>query len=916
MSERSTPIVPHVLYIAEQSKPWRLAAYERLRAHYHTPTTVALEFGTIDFTVKPQTGRKHVTKQQTKVYCLADVAAWERVQATHAALQEALDALADTLRKLGSYAKRLEEAGGLKRAPNPLSPTVVFATDPDDPEGGGYYYSQLVPSVARDEVSSHTPKMLHITRNGKPWSTSHQRNHFVCPDDMAWERLGALHSAAQERAKQWEALLRELGTYRDALADGRYRRLTSLDAVVRKRGDGLYEAVLPDGRVAPARVSSQGAKDAAGAMLMMDRSRSSVAPAQRFPELTGPHFYAHHRNESRNVLMHIWRSEPSKSAKIRFVSVCGMAMQHEEPRRIPDLTKPALELCGQCRQGYTTTHQEEPVKTTTSAHAGVWHNLPPLLSKWTWDGVQTNPAYPPTARLRSPDGYQTAEYERSNHAIAEALRYVHSKATAIAVPAAVVGDVMMGATEAREALQMMRGDLEQIDASLSSFRQRALDFADRQGWKALGYGGALEAINAELGTQYSKSYLSRLLGAGRIERILELPIGNSVPEGALRPLGQLDTPEQQRQAWQQATTAAGGTPKVQHVQQAVEAIKPKPASEPIPPPPLPTDLQSAGLYLVADGGNYRIRGTVGPLASWQSSAQANINGVINEARDRIDELRIAEARKLLIEAPKWTEGEQIRLYQDAYALARQLRDLAKREALFAEIDAAVDASGGKRATAAPAPEQLPTITLSTDSGLVEIQPVRLISPLALHRSIGKTASRCDWTISHRPTGLFVAGFAKQESAEAALVELGTLEWALGQDTMPPVALAEQVRAILARYDDEIQFGRKPAAPSLTSPAPAPPAPPPAADDLKAQARARFEPLLRTGFARLQAETIVLRLIAMGVCDRDQRDQVALMPLHQLHDLLIGRLFAQSWSSDPAPLLALLKIEALEREATS
>ncbi len=64
--------------------------------------------------------------------------------------------------------------------------------------------------------------MLHIERNGEPWSTSHQRDHFVCPADADWERILALVELAAARAKDWEQLLRELGTYQTALADGRY----------------------------------------------------------------------------------------------------------------------------------------------------------------------------------------------------------------------------------------------------------------------------------------------------------------------------------------------------------------------------------------------------------------------------------------------------------------------------------------------------------------------------------------------------------------------------------------------------------------------------------------------------------------------------------------------------------------------
>src|SRR6185436_12664817 len=127
-----------------------------------------------------QTGRKHVTKQQTHVYCLPDVAAWERVQATRVALQEAIDALADGLRALGSYAKRLEEAGGIKQAPNPLYPTVISAPHPDETDEG-YYISRLVPRVERKPISSHTPKMLRGPSTLGPFEhTFSQGDTFVC----------------------------------------------------------------------------------------------------------------------------------------------------------------------------------------------------------------------------------------------------------------------------------------------------------------------------------------------------------------------------------------------------------------------------------------------------------------------------------------------------------------------------------------------------------------------------------------------------------------------------------------------------------------------------------------------------------------------------------------------------------------
>lgn len=352
MSEKHPSIVPHVLYVAEQRHPWRLAPYERLVVRYHTSTTVSMMFGTVDGVVRPQASKKGVTKQQYHVWCLVNDRAWERAQAVRAALQHALDALADELRHLGRYADRLAEAGGVKQATNPLTPTVISVDDPDGP--AGYFVSRPVPRIDRRRVNSHTPKMLRCQSSYNPnIETPHnQSDHFVCPDDAAWERIEALHQAAEEAAGEWERLKRELGTYQAALADGRYRRLTAADAHVYQRGDGQYQAVLPDGGRATATTAAN-AREAIGATLEAD-------PAP---------------------------------------------------------------------------NMEEPM-TTTTAHTGIWHNLPPLLAGWQWDGQQTSSAYPPIAKLRAPDGWMTSEYEQSNHAIAEALRHVHSQPPIEEEPAA------------------------------------------------------------------------------------------------------------------------------------------------------------------------------------------------------------------------------------------------------------------------------------------------------------------------------------------------------------------------------------------------------------------------------------------------------------------------------------------------
>lgn len=224
MANHTPPIVPHVLYVADQNRPWQLAPIERLATRYHTPTTVAVEFGTIDYTVQPQNGKSGVTKQQHHVWCLPNDAAWERVQACRQDYQQALDRFADELRRLGGYAKRLEERGGPKRAPNPLCPTVIAVDDPDSTDTH-YFISNPVPRIQRAEISDHTPKMLHITRDAETWSTTHQRDHVVCPNDDAWRVVQARQRVAQDAADAWKTLLLQLGTYQRALGDGRYATL-------------------------------------------------------------------------------------------------------------------------------------------------------------------------------------------------------------------------------------------------------------------------------------------------------------------------------------------------------------------------------------------------------------------------------------------------------------------------------------------------------------------------------------------------------------------------------------------------------------------------------------------------------------------------------------------------------------------
>jgi hypothetical protein len=477
-----------------------------------------------------------ITKHQHQVYCIPDDDAWGRVIFTQSALQTDLNALADGLRSLGSYASRLAKAGGMKSAPNPLCATVIRAPDPDTADEGYWFTNQLVPRIERAGIRGHTPKMLRDARYSDG-SVFAQRDHFVCPDDAAWEKIAALIAAAEDRARAWEALLKELGTYSEALGDGRYTR---------------KEAFMQTTTLI---------------------ARPGVRPASS------------------------WGATDLDSAFVGQLESKGYHWEHA--KQTPD---------------------------------GRWHHV--ISSR-------------NTALLRNDQVLMRRERLEALLAPVAALTTTEQPITAVP---------MMDAAEARETLDAMRGDLGQIELSLSSFRRRALDFADRQGWKAMGYAGALEAINAELGAQYSKSYLSRLLGAARIEKILELPIGNSVPETQLRPLASLDTPDQQRQAWQAATAATNGKPTTGAVQQAVQAIKP--ARPNAPAGWVWRDNNS--LRCIADG---RIVGPYARLADVVSAAE-------QMDRERADQQHLAAVEQIIKTLDQWADSERPARIQEAYGHAR------------------------------------------------------------------------------------------------------------------------------------------------------------------------------------------------------------------------------------------------------
>jgi hypothetical protein len=179
------------------------------------------------------------TTNQSNVICLPSDDAYDQALAAHANLQDALSALESALRELGSYPDKLAQASPGES--NPLTPTVISIDDPDLPRS--YTLTPMeVPTVSRCAIQRHTAKMLELEEGyGRVFQTS---GYFICPGNADWERIKALHDRATAAAAAWESLISQFGTYRDALADGRYAQpQATLPNSWRLEGHGIIAGV-------------------------------------------------------------------------------------------------------------------------------------------------------------------------------------------------------------------------------------------------------------------------------------------------------------------------------------------------------------------------------------------------------------------------------------------------------------------------------------------------------------------------------------------------------------------------------------------------------------------------------------------------------------------------------------------------
>lgn len=151
----------------------------------------------------------------------------------------------------------------------------------------------------------------------------------------------------------------------------------------------------------------------------------------------------------------------------------------------------------------------------------------------------------------------------------------------MASPPAEIQALPMSAAEARQAVEAIKGHINEA-------RRLIYDLRQREGWKALGYDSWRECVAAEF--EQSQAYLYRQYQAAEIEAVIS-PIGEIglIPEGRLRPLAPLrDHPRELKEAWSVANELTDDKPTAKAVAKAVDIVI---AAR----PPVPSQPSLAGL---------------------------------------------------------------------------------------------------------------------------------------------------------------------------------------------------------------------------------------------------------------------------------------------------------------------------------
>jgi hypothetical protein len=111
---------------------------------------------------------------------------------------------------------------------------------------------------------------------------------------------------------------------------------------------------------------------------------------------------------------------------------------------------------------------------------------------------------------------------------------------------------------------------DSIKHRLDDIRRALLELYERKGWQVLGYPSWRECCTEEFELTQRRVY--QLLTAAEIERDICTTV--QIGEYTLRPLGQLDSPEDRKEAWDMAAAStARAVPTAAEVREAIRKLK-------------------------------------------------------------------------------------------------------------------------------------------------------------------------------------------------------------------------------------------------------------------------------------------------------------------------------------------------------
>lgn len=129
----------------------------------------------------------------------------------------------------------------------------------------------------------------------------------------------------------------------------------------------------------------------------------------------------------------------------------------------------------------------------------------------------------------------------------------------------------------------------QIRDAQDNWMELVIKAHDQKAWASVGYRSWDECVRTEF--KISKRHANRILQYSKVYEVIAAevgPDGLTPSEFQARPLAQLETPQEQREAWTEAVETSNGKPTAEHVETVVKRRRAK-TEEPPPHAPDPAD---------------------------------------------------------------------------------------------------------------------------------------------------------------------------------------------------------------------------------------------------------------------------------------------------------------------------------------